>query len=235
MELDILNKENLDNSIMNEKISGFDAINVPIKRGMYVCPKVVMSPYYEYEYSNYSGSLLFNKANLLPRTNIGSTATPIPVSSPTSSGGLSTGTLSAVAPFSPINPNFNTGLSSPASNLPFTPISPMGLHPTVSAQSFTPTPLVTPTSNTNTTPTSVNIPKVNTSAPMPIMPMGGGGGGVASTSSDESNTEQAPSASTMKTADVNKKGLSKEVKIGLVILAAIGGYYAYKKGLFSKI
>lgn len=241
MELDILNKENLDSSITNEKSSGFDAINTPIKRGMYVCPKVVMSPYYEYEYSNYSGSLLINKANLLPRTNIGSTAMPIPVSTPTVSGGIATGTFAATAPIGSLNPNFNTGLfSSPASNLPFAPISPMGLHPTISTQSYTPTPLVTPSNTPTNVPnsisTSVNAPKANTSAAMPIMPMGGGGGGsVAPSSSEESNSEQAPVASAMKTAGVTKKGLSKEAKIGLLVLVAIGGYYAYKNGLLSKI
>jgi hypothetical protein len=39
----------------------------------------------------------------------------------------------------------------------------------------------------------------------------------------------------MKTVDVAKKGLSKETKIGLLVLVAIGGYYAYKKGLLGKI
>lgn len=229
MELDILNKENLDNSIMNEKISGFDAINVPIKRGMYVCPKVVMSPYYEYEYSNYSGSLLINKANLLSKPRIDSTAIPIPAPTTTSIGSIATGNLSA--PVGSINPNFNTGLfSSPVSNLPSSTI-----NPTLSAQSFTPTPLVTSTNTPSSVSTSVNTP-----APMPIMPMGGGGGGSvaptsSSSSSEESNTQQAPVASAMKTADSSKKGLSKEAKIGLLFLVAIGGYYAYKKGLLSKI
>jgi hypothetical protein len=236
MELDILNKENLDSSITNEKYSGFNAINVPIKRGMYVCPKVVMSPYYEYEYSNYSGSLLINKANLLPKTNIGSTATPIPVSSPTVSGGLATGTFTAVAPIGSLNPNYNSGLSSPVSNLPFSPINPIGVNTTIASQSYTPTPLVIPTANTTSAPSNVNAPKANTPAAMPIMPMGGGvGGGVASPASEESNPEQAPIANAMKTVDVAKKGLSKETKIGLLVLVAIGGYYAYKKGLLGKI
>lgn len=240
MELDILNKENLDSSITNEKYSGFNAINVPVKRGMYVCPKVVMSPYYEYEYSNYSGSLLINKANLLPRTNIGSTAIPIPVSSPTVSGSIVTGTVSSALPKGSLTNVFDGGLSSPVPNLPFNQINPIGLNPTIASQSYTPSPLVIPTNMPTSMPTStltsVNTPKVNTSAPMPIMPMGGGGGGsVASPASEESNTEQAPVASAMKTADVNKKGLSKEAKIGLLVLVAIGGYYAYKKGLLSKI
>lgn len=234
MELDILNKENLDSSITNEKSSGFNAINAPIKRGMYVCPKVVMSPYYEYEYSNYSGSLLINKANLLPKTTIGSTATPIPVSSPTVSGGIITGTVSAVAPKGSITNVFDSGLSSPVPNLPYNTTNPI-LNPTIPAQSYMPTPLVIPTANTTSAPSNVNAPKANTPAAMPIMPMGGGGGGVASPASEESNPEQAPIANAMKTVDVAKKGLSKEAKIGLLVLVAIGGYYAYKKGLLGKI
>ncbi len=239
MELDILNKENLDSSITNEKSSGFDAINNPIKRGMYVCPKVVMSPYYEYGYSNYSGSLTGIRTALAPKTSIGSTAIPIPISTPTVSLVTPRG-ISESTPKVSLNPNSNTGLSSPTSYTPFTPMSPMGLNPVLLSQSHTPTPLVTtnnaPTSTPTSTPTSI-LDSVNTPAPMPIMPMGGGGGGggVALPSSEESNPEEAPVLSTMKTADVNEKGLSKEVKIGLLVLVAIGGYYAYKKGIFSKI
>lgn len=231
MELDILNKENLDSSITNEKSSGFNAINAPIKRGMYVCPKVVMSPYYEYEYSNYSGSLLINKANILPKTSIGTTAIPIPVPTTTLSGGIS-----AVAPKGSTNTNvFDTGLSSPIPNLPVNPISSVGINTTIASQSYTPQSLVVPTANTTSAPSNVNAPKANTPAAMPIMPMGGGGGGVASPASEESNPEQAPIANAMKTVDVAKKGLSKEAKIGLLVLVAIGGYYAYKKGLLGKI
>lgn len=238
MELDILNKENLDSSITNEKSSGFDAINTPIKRGMYVCPKVVMSPYYEYEYSNYSGSLTGIKTALAPKTSISSTAIPTPISTPTVSLVTPRGILESTPKVS-LNPNSNTGLSSP---IPFTPMSPMGLNPVSLSQSHTPTPLVTtnnaPTSTPTSTPTSI-LDSVNTPAPMPIMPMGGGGGGVALPSSeesvtDEAATEQAAVSSGMRVADVNKKILSKEAKIGLLFLVALGGYYAYKKGIFSK-
>ena len=97
MELDILNKENLDNGIMNNEYSEINAINVPIKRGMYVCPKIVMSPYYEYEYSDYSGSTLFNRANLSPKTSIGSTATVIPTSAPNISAGATLGSNNSLS------------------------------------------------------------------------------------------------------------------------------------------
>lgn len=264
MELDILNKENLDSSITNEKSSGFDAINTPIKRGMYVCPKAVMSPYYEYEYSNLSGTRLVNKTNLMPRPKIGSTAIPIPVSSPN----VSTGIHTSLSPIGSLNPNFNTGLfSSPVSNVPpvtmmpslgsglhnqletpvtpnepFTPMNPLlgggllggGLN-NIPTQSYTSTPLVTPILNTPTENTQTSNIPLNDIPSVGGAFGGGGGGGVSAPASEESNTEQTPVASAMKTADVTKKGLSKEVKIGLLVLVAIGGYYAYKKGLLSKI
>lgn len=224
MELDILNKSNLDDSIINDNYSGFNAINVPIKRGMFVNQKSVISPFYQYENSNFSGFIRGTRVatSIAPKTSIGLSA--IPIASPT----LSTPTLSTGISFENPSPS-SLGQSSPTLSTPFSPINPMqGGATNVLSQSYTPTPLVT----TTPTNTPTNIP-----SPMNTMPMGGGGGGgggVASPSSEEAATEQAAVSSGMRVADVNKKSISKEAKIGLLILLAIGGYYAYKKGVFGK-
>jgi hypothetical protein len=233
MELDILNKSNLDDSIINDNYSGFNAINVPIKRGMFVNQKSVISPFYQYENSNFSGFIKGTRVatSIAPKTSIGLSAIPIASPTTTLSGGisldsptLSTPTLSTGISFGNPSPS-SLGQSAPTLSTPFSPINPMQGGAT---QLNNPAPLV------STTPT--NTP-TNTPSPMNTMSMGGGGGGggVASPSSEEATNEQAAVSSGMRVADINKKSMSKEAKIGLLILLAIGGYYAYKKGVFGKV